>query len=469
ANGVIGMLFRANSGGNISNALVVNFGEAIEIEDKATNGQDSYDMYVAGNLSLSNIRAQGATDVIDYDGTAVTGADGILDAYAAANNIALGNVGIDADWAANASGTEFTNTFNPVPTTDVTTTGAFPYMGAFDPNGTNWLADWSFLDLSGAANIPLGTGGTDVPGCMNATACNYNSAATVDNGSCIFATGCDTCSGATNGTGTVVDGDADNDGVCNNAEILGCTASTACNYDAAATEANNSTCVYATGCDFCSGATNGTGTVVDGDTDNDGVCNANEIAGCIDPTAANYNPAATDANASCQFAITVRVDMWNAGGAAKISGDFTANAIVNMTWANYELYRFSATLSPGTYTYTFRNAAGVSDGITRTLVVDGAENVAAVCFGSETGCTGCTNSEYADFNPNATVSGACTQTAVAGCTYADAENFNSAANVEDGSCTFEIGNACPSDLTGDGVVGTPDLLVFLAAFGSNCN
>jgi hypothetical protein len=126
-------------------------------------------------------------------------------------------------------------------------------------------------------------------------------------------------------------------------------------------------------------------------------------------------------------------------------------------------------LSPGTYTYTFRNAAGVSDGITRTLVVDGAENVAAVCFGSETGCTGCTNSEYADFNPNATVSAACTQTAVAGCTYADAENFNSAANVEDGSCTFELGSSCPSDLTGDGVVGTPDLLIFLAAFGSNCN
>jgi len=464
ANGMIGMLFRANSGGNISNALIVNFGEAIEIEDKATNGQDAYDMWVAGNLALSNVRAQGSTDVIDYDGTAVAGADGILDTYAANNNIALGSVGIDADWAANAAGTAFTNTFNPVPTADVTTTGAFPYMGAFDPSGTNWLADWSFLDQSGAANIPLSTGGTDVPGCTNATACNYNTAATVNDGSCVFATGCDTCSGATNGTGTVIDGDADNDGVCNNAEILGCTISTACNYNSAATEANNSTCIYATGCDFCAA-----GAVVDGDTDNDGVCNVNEIAGCTDATAANYNPLATDSNASCQFNVKVRVDMWNAGTAAKISGDFTAGAIVNMVWANYELYTFSATLTPGTYTYQFRNAAGVSDGIVRTLVVDGAEDVAAVCFGSTEGCAGCTNSEYADFNPNATSATACTEAAVAGCTYADAENFNAAANVEDGSCTFELGNACPADLSGDGVVGTPDLLIFLAAFGSNCN
>jgi hypothetical protein len=337
-------------------------------------------------------------------------------------------------------------------------------MGAFDPSGTNWLADWSFLDQSGAANIPLSTGGTDVPGCTNATACNYNTAATINDGNCVFATGCDTCSGATNGTGTVIDGDADNDGVCNNAEILGCTISTACNYNSAATEANNSTCIYATGCDFCAA-----GAVVDGDSDDDGVCNVNEIAGCTDATAANYNPLATDSNASCQFNVKLRVDMWNVGTAAKISGDFTAGAIVNMVWANYELYTFSATLTPGTYTYQFRNAAGVSDGIVRTLVVDGAEDVAAVCFGSTEGCAGCTNSEYADFNPNATSATACTEVAVAGCTYTDAENFNAAANVEDGSCTFELGNACPGDLSGDGVVGTPDLLIFLAAFGTNCN
>ena len=32
--------------------------------------------------------------------------------------------------------------------------------------------------------------------------------------SCVFATGCETCSGETDGTGTVVDNDSDDDGVC---------------------------------------------------------------------------------------------------------------------------------------------------------------------------------------------------------------------------------------------------------------
>ena len=45
----------------------------------------------------------------------------------------------------------------------------------------------------------------DVNGCTDATACNYNSAANVDDSSCVFAVGCDTCSGETDGTGVVVD------------------------------------------------------------------------------------------------------------------------------------------------------------------------------------------------------------------------------------------------------------------------
>lgn len=45
---------------------------------------------------------------------------------------------------------------------------------------------------------------TTVMGCTDATACNYNVAANIDDGSCAYATGCDACSGATDGTGTVV-------------------------------------------------------------------------------------------------------------------------------------------------------------------------------------------------------------------------------------------------------------------------
>jgi hypothetical protein len=92
-----------------------------------------------------------------------------------------------------------------------------------------------------------------------------------------------------------------------------------------------------------------------------------------------------------------------------------------------------------------------------------------VCFNSCTACAGCTDPFSLEFNPFAAEDdGSCATALVFGCTYVDASNYNEAANVENGSCTFELGNACPGDLNDDGVVGTPDLLVFLAAFGTDC-
>ncbi len=50
----------------------------------------------------------------------------------------------------------------------------------------------------------------EIVGCYDDDACNFNQNTTdVDNGICVFATGCDTCSGETDGSGTVVDNDAD--------------------------------------------------------------------------------------------------------------------------------------------------------------------------------------------------------------------------------------------------------------------
>ena len=91
-------------------------------------------------------------------------------------------------------------------------------------------------------NFCIGLPGEDVEGCMNTTACNFNAAATIDDNSCLFAAGCDTCSGATDGTGSVVDGDDDNDGVCDADEISGCQDALACNYNADATDAGD--CTY---------------------------------------------------------------------------------------------------------------------------------------------------------------------------------------------------------------------------------
>ena len=52
---------------------------------------------------------------------------------------------------------------------------------------------------------------------------------------------CETCS--EDGL-SVVDNDADDDGVCDADEVVGCTDNTACNYDFSATDSDNSLCTY---------------------------------------------------------------------------------------------------------------------------------------------------------------------------------------------------------------------------------
>ena len=75
-----------------------------------------------------------------------------------------------------------------------------------------------------------------VDGCTDAEACNYDGAATDDDGSCTYA-----------GEGLDCDGnclaDADDDGICDGDEVPGCTDAGADNYDPAATDEDGS-CEY---------------------------------------------------------------------------------------------------------------------------------------------------------------------------------------------------------------------------------
>ena len=130
----------------------------------------------------------------------------------------------------------------------------------------------------------------EVTGCTDALACNYNEDATFDDGSCTFVDGlCETCLG-----GVVLANDVDGDGVCDADETLGCTDPLACN-GGFFTDTDNTLCVYADeDCEVCLG-----GAVVLFDLDGDGVCNVDEIAGCTDDDACNYNPEATDEDGSC--------------------------------------------------------------------------------------------------------------------------------------------------------------------------
>ena len=96
------------------------------------------------------------------------------------------------------------------------------------------------------------TGGpTPNPGCTDETACNYDANATDSDGSCTFVDGiCETCE-----EGIIVDNDSDDDGVCDANEVTGCTDPTACNYDDdPTTDSDQDLCTFVDGiCETCEG------------------------------------------------------------------------------------------------------------------------------------------------------------------------------------------------------------------------
>ena len=179
---------------------------------------------------------------------------------------------------------------------------------------------------------------TSCLGCIDTEACNYNPTASIDNGSCNYANLNYNCDG-------LCINDTDSDNICDENEIEGCTDVSNPGYDTYATDDDGScltggctlpiACNYdssagyldITLCDFiiclgcmdpnacnydpeatlsspasctfppvpfrdCSG-------ICDNDSDGDGICDEQEIGGCTDIQAVNFNPNATDDNGSC--------------------------------------------------------------------------------------------------------------------------------------------------------------------------
>lgn len=115
----------------------------------------------------------------------------------------------------------------------------------------------------GSYSFAVNGEGASTPGCTDAAACNYNASATADDGSCTYP-GC-------------LDASA-----CNFNPTAGCAGS--CTYPEFGLDCNGE-CLQ--------------------DSDNDGVCDPFEVAGCTQPTACNYLPEATDNDGSCFFANAV--------------------------------------------------------------------------------------------------------------------------------------------------------------------
>jgi len=288
-----GLLFRNGSGGHVSNGLLCGVSEGIEIEDKADEVEDAWERFVAGDLTLSNIKVVGASDALDYDGTAVADGDAQLDAYAAANGVVVdAGADIDYNFAFDAAGQLATDKL---------------FLNGSTGSGHDFALGWTFCDERALFSSSLdGAGG--IPGCTDATACNYDATATEDDGSCTYAETYYNCNGACLN-------DTDGDGVCDELEIAGCTDANACNYDATATDDDGS-CAQLDQCGICGGD----GTSCSGCTDpafieydpyatiDDGSCGNLIVLGCTYPSATNYNPIANDDDASCLFETVVEND-----------------------------------------------------------------------------------------------------------------------------------------------------------------
>ena len=242
----------------------------------------------------------------------------------------------------------------PISTTDA---GSWPYE-------ISWIltsgADTLATGLSpSSTSISLNQDCGFVNGCTDASACNYNIDANVDDGSCTFAVAYYDCDGN-------CISDVDGDGLCDELEIYGCMDETASNYNPNATEedesclepidceglptitismldsygdgwngniltVNNQTftidsgsegvgttcidlsseCVYV----YCDGGSYGSEvswTISEGDivllsggapfNDTIGNCGGPiDVYGCTDAAALNYNPEATEEDGSCEY------------------------------------------------------------------------------------------------------------------------------------------------------------------------
>lgn len=124
-------------------------------------------------------------------------------------------------------------------------------------------------------------------GCKDMTACNFTSAALMDD-----IASC-TYEDELRDCNGMCKEDADGDGVCDSQEILGCIDETACNFNNNATE-EELICEYPEPGFTCAGD-------CVNDRDGDGICDENEVLGCTDPSACNFDADATEPDGSCWY------------------------------------------------------------------------------------------------------------------------------------------------------------------------
>ena len=240
-------------------------------------------------------------------------------------------------------------------------------------------------------------------GCTDPNACNYDSNAGFDDGSCIY-------------------------------NCIGCTDFQACNFDAFATQDDGS-CLYYDECGECGG-------------DN------STCLGCTDPNACNYDPSAIIDDGSCVMGgsgvmINVYTDNYPGETTWQISGLNGIVATSSEYSTGFTLYQDLLCIENGCYTFTISDSYG--DGICCAygegyyeIVDDGVVVASGGEFGSNESvmfCVGesemgCTDPDACNFNENASMdNGSCTYECI-GCTDPQACNFDPTATIDSGGCTY---------------------------------
>jgi hypothetical protein len=275
----------------------------------------------------------------------------------------------------------------------------------------------------------------EILGCLDFGACNYEPLATENDGSCNYAIDCDICE-----EGVIIDGDIDNDGVCNNEEILGCQDVDACNFIFEATNDDGS-CLYNTDL-YPEGFYDCDENCIN-DLDGDGICDEIEIYGCLDIGACNFNIDATDDDNSCEY-ITCAGCLY----------EFACNYDPEATIADNALCEFGT--CPGC---TDPTACNYNPTITEDDGSCGVLDACGVCLGDDSSCAGCSIDFACNYDPDAIVTNndLCEYVTCAGCMDVTACNYDAAATFDDGTnCIFEVefldceGN-CLNDTDGDGI------------------
>ena len=298
--------------------------------------------------------------------------------------------------------------------------------------------------------------GAPTPGCTDDTACNYDDTASEDDGSCEYPA--DLCNGATNvNCDCSCINDADSDGICDEDEIAGCTDETACNYDATATD-DNSSCTYpdADNLDCDGNCLN--------DADGDGVCDEDEIAGCTDETACNYDATATDDNDSCTHPDADNLDC-DGNCLNDADGDGICDEDEVEGCADSGACNYDATATDDNGTCEFTSCAGCTSDTAcnydNTATIDDGS-----CVFADDPCETC--------NPNGTVNpndadgdGICDADETSGCTDPEACNAGDFTDTDDSLCEYPDGypdnivdcsGACINDTDGDGVCDEEEVL-----------